>query len=58
MNRTELFLALVVFLLAALVYETGDGNTPEFVVIPVLLILFLLPIYVVGALIIENAINR
>ncbi|WP_178917861.1 hypothetical protein [Natronomonas gomsonensis] len=57
MNRTELFLALIVFLLAALIYETGDGTTPEFIVIPVLLILFVIPIYAIGALIIENVIN-
>jgi hypothetical protein len=57
MDRTELLLALVVFLLAALVYETGDGNTPEFVVIPVLMVLFLLPLYVSGALIIENVVS-
>jgi hypothetical protein len=54
MDRTELLLALIAFLLAALVYETGDGNTPEFIVIPVLMILFILPVYVVGTVIIEN----
>jgi len=54
MDRTEVFLALIVFLLAALVYEIGDGNTPEFIVIPVLMILFLFPVYVVGALATEN----
>lgn len=54
MNRTELFLALIVFLLAAQVYETGDGHTPEFIVIPVLMILFLFPFYVVGTAIIEH----
>ena len=54
MDRTELLLALIVFLLAALVYETGDGTTPEFIVIPVLMILFIFPVYVVGTVIIEN----
>lgn len=57
MDRTELLLALIAFLLAALVYETGDGNTPEFIVIPVLMILFILPVYVVGTLIIENIVS-
>lgn len=56
MDRTELFLALIVYLLAALVYETGGGNTPEFIVIPLLLIIFVFPFYVGGALIIENVI--
>ena len=54
MDRTELFLALIVFLLAAQVYETGDGSTPEFIVVPVLLTLFLFPVYVVGAVVVEN----
>jgi len=54
MERTELFLALIVFLLAAQVYERGDGHTPEFIVIPVLMILFLFPVYVVGTVVIEN----
>ena len=58
MDRTDLFLALIVFLLATLVYETGDGNTPEFIVIPVLMILFILPVYVVGTVIIENVVNE
>lgn len=57
MDRTELLLALIAFLLAALVYETGDGNTPEFIVIPVLMILFILPVSVVGTLIIENIVS-
>ena len=54
MDRMELLHSLIVFLLAALVYETGDGNTPQFVVIPVLVILFLFPIYVAGAIVTEN----
>jgi hypothetical protein len=58
MNRTELFLALITFLLAALIYETGDGGTPEFVVIPVMMIMFILPVYVAGAIIIENVVGR
>lgn len=57
MDRTELLLALIAFLLAALVYETGDGNTPEFIVFPVLMILFILPVYVVGTAIIENIVS-
>ena len=57
MDRTELLLALIAFLLAALVYETGDSNTPEFIVIPVLIILFILPVYVVGTTIIENIVS-
>jgi len=58
MDRTELFLALIVFLLAALVYETGDGNTPEFIVVPVLLLIFMFPIYVAMTFIFENVINE
>jgi hypothetical protein len=54
MDRAELFLGLIVFLLAAQVYETRDGHTPEFIVIPVLMILFLLPFCVVGTAIIEH----
>jgi hypothetical protein len=57
MDRTELFLALIVFLLAAQVYETGDGQTPEFIALPVLLLLFLLPVYVVVTAVIENVVD-
>jgi hypothetical protein len=57
MDRTELFLALIVFLLAVQIYERGDGHTPEFIVIPVMMILFLLPIYVVSAAITENVLD-
>lgn len=53
MDRMELFLALLVYLLAALVYETSDGNTPEFILIPVLMVPFAFPLYVGGALFIE-----
>lgn len=58
MDRTELFLALIVFLLAAQVYDTGDDHTPIFIVIPAMLILFLIPIYIVGAATIENVVGR
>jgi hypothetical protein len=44
--------------MAALIYETGDGNTPEFVVVPVMLIMFVLPVYVAGAVIIENVVGK
>ncbi|CQH63590.1 uncharacterized protein HHUB_4130 (plasmid) [Halobacterium hubeiense] len=53
MDRTELFLAAIIYLLAAQVYVTGDIDTPDFIVIPVLMILFLFPFYVLGAAIIE-----
>lgn len=53
-----MLLALVAFLLAVLVYEAGDGNTPVFIVIPVLMILFILSVYVVGTVIIENIVRR
>lgn len=56
-DRTELLFALAVFLLVALIYETGEGNTPEFAVTPVLLILFLLSFYVAGAFIVENVVS-
>lgn len=58
MDRTESLLGLLVFLLAALVYETGDGHTPEFIAIPVLLILFLFPVYLIGVVFIENIIGE
>ncbi|MFP4529930.1 MAG: hypothetical protein ACLFNC_01410 [Halodesulfurarchaeum sp.] len=58
MDRTELFLAVIVFLLAALLYETGDSSTPEILVIPVMMILFIFPVYVVWAIISENLIDR
>ena len=54
MDRTELFLALIAFLLAAQVYVTGDGSTPGFIVVPVMLTLFLFPGYVVGVVVVEN----
>lgn len=54
MNRTEGLLALIAFLLAALVYEAGDGTTPELIAIPVMVVLFVLPIYVLASLIFEN----
>ena len=53
MDKSEILLALITFLLAALVYETGDGTTPEFIVIPTLLILIGMPIYLIGAILIE-----
>lgn len=57
MDRIELFLALIVFLLAAQIYEMGDGHTPVFIVIPVLIIIYLFPLYLVGTVIIENTID-
>ena len=57
MDRTEGFLATITFLLAALVYETGDGTTPEFIAIPVMLILFVVPIFVLGVAIVENLVE-
>lgn len=51
----ESFFAPSVFLLAALVYETGDGDTPVFMMIPVLLVSFAPQFYVVGSLVAEDA---
>ncbi|OIB58552.1 hypothetical protein [Natrialba sp. SSL1] len=45
MDRTDVFLALITFLLAALVYEVSDPNTPGIIAVPVLLLLYLIPIY-------------
>jgi len=47
MDRNEIYLATITYLLAALVYETGNGNTPGFIAVLVLLILYGLPIYVI-----------
>jgi hypothetical protein len=57
MDRTEGFLATITFLLAALVYEAGDGTTPEFIAVPVILILFVVPIFVLGVAIVENLVE-
>ncbi|XVH33414.1 hypothetical protein ACNS7O_15575 (plasmid) [Haloferacaceae archaeon DSL9] len=58
MDKSETLLALIAFLLAALVYETGDGTTPAFIVIPSFLILFGIPVYTFEAILIENVINK
>ncbi|ELZ56293.1 MULTISPECIES: hypothetical protein [unclassified Haloferax] len=57
MDRTDLFLGLIVVLLAARVYETGDGHTPMFIVLPVMAILYLLPVYLAGAVVLENVVD-
>ena len=57
MDRSELFLALIVFLLAAFLYETGDANTPEFIVIPVMILLFIFPVYIALTIIFENLVK-
>ena len=57
MDRIELFLALIVFLLAIQVYETAAMYTSGFFVLPVLIIMYLFPLYLVGAIIIENVIG-
>ena len=57
MGRTDLFLGLIVVLLAAQVYETGDGHTPMFIVLPVMAILYLLPVYLAGAVVLENVVD-
>ncbi|ELZ60066.1 hypothetical protein C467_02531 [Halorubrum hochstenium ATCC 700873] len=53
MDRTEFFLALIVFLLAAQIFQS-EGQTAGFIMVPVLLILVLLPFYVVMAAAIEH----
>lgn len=58
MDRIEGFLALIVFLLAALVYETGDKTTPEFIAIPVMIILFVFPLYVIASVVFESLGNE
>lgn len=45
MDHTDWFLGMLVFLLAALVHEIGSGNTPMLIVVPLLAILYGLPIY-------------
>lgn len=51
MDRHEIYYATITYLLAALVYESGNGDTPGFIVVLVLLILYGLPIYVILSLI-------
>ncbi|ELZ01895.1 hypothetical protein C482_05887 [Natrialba chahannaoensis JCM 10990] len=48
MDRTDVFFALITFLLAALVYELGDGTTPGIIGIPVFLLLYGIPVYLGG----------
>ncbi|CQR48767.1 hypothetical protein [Haloferax massiliensis] len=57
MDRTDLFLGLIVVLLAAQVYETGDSHTSIFIVLPVMAILYLFPVYLAGAVLIENFVD-
>ncbi|ELY92473.1 hypothetical protein C483_07619 [Natrialba hulunbeirensis JCM 10989] len=49
MDRTDVFLALITFLLAALVYEVSGPNTPGIIAVPVLLLLYSIPIYLGAA---------
>ena len=58
MDRIEVFLALIVFLLAGQLYEMGSGTTPNLIAVPVLIIVFVLPLYLVGTIISENIIGR
>jgi len=50
MDRTEYFLAIITFLLASVVYVIGDGNTPTIIVLPVLVLLYGTPIYLLIAI--------
>ncbi|WP_226005678.1 hypothetical protein [Natrinema salinisoli] len=46
MDRTDWFLALITYLLAAQIFVTADGNTtPTFIVLSVLAILLGIPFY-------------
>ncbi|ADD05134.2 uncharacterized protein Nmag_1558 [Natrialba magadii ATCC 43099] len=55
MDRTDVFLALITFLLAALVYEVSDPNTPGIIAVPVLLLLYSIPIYLGAAFVFKLA---
>ncbi len=48
MNHTEWFLGAITFLLAGLLYEIGSGDTFGLIAVPVLVILYGLPLYLVG----------
>ncbi|ELY49997.1 hypothetical protein [Natronorubrum bangense] len=53
MDHATWFLAAITFLLAAVVFEMGDGNTPTVIVVPVLIFLYGIPVYLVGAIVTE-----
>ena len=54
MDRTELLLSLIVFLLAALTFVSADNNTPSLLLLVVFLILLVFPFYVGIAFFLEN----
>lgn len=49
MDRTDFFLVLITYLLAAQIYLTADGNTtPTFIAFSTIVILFGIPIYLIA----------
>lgn len=48
MNWNTWLLALNAFLLSAVVLQLGNQNTPDLITIPVLFIMFLMPIWLIG----------
>lgn len=57
MDRTNPLPGLIAVLLAAQVYETGDDHTPMFIVFPMMATLYLLPVYLARAVVLENVID-
>ncbi len=47
MDHIEWFLGLIVYLLAVIIYEFGNVNGPIIIVIPILLIVYTMPIYLI-----------
>ncbi|SMG03259.1 uncharacterized protein HQ_2274B [Haloquadratum walsbyi DSM 16790] len=46
MRRIEYFLSIIIFLLASIAYQLGDGNTPWLISVPVLILLFGTPLFI------------
>lgn len=45
MNRTEWYLALIVYLLASIMYTLGDQHTPIFITYFTLILVHIFPVY-------------
>lgn len=56
MDHIEWFLGLIVYLLALIIYEFGAGNE-IIVAVPVLLIIYVMPIYLISRHIFDHISN-
>lgn len=54
MDRTEWFLALIVYLLASIMYTIGDQNTPIIITYYTLILIHLFPTYIIFDIIITS----